>query len=131
MKSPGVWLCGHEDHVKCLTRGPFECGRNDVGLRFTIACAEDLEAALDDLRPHYAGLSDVTLCVWMGVCITPLICAFSVEAWRLYQNMNRERGLPWAGGWYDQSARFIQAVDVFDGETAQIKAEQSKGDDDG
>lgn len=124
IEGENVWSCDHPEHVNCLSRGSFKCRNKDTGQTFTIETPEDLEAALDALRPTRPDISDVTRCIWMRVCIVPLLDAFTMEAWRLHVAIERGRPWPWSGGFYGQPARFARATEIIDSEQNAIRQEK-------
>lgn len=89
-------------------------------------CAE-LEDALRRAQNFYPQkMSDVTLAILLRVCIVPLLDQFSLEAWRLYNVV--ERGFwPWNESFYNQPARFARACEVINAELSMCRVEEQNG----
>lgn len=122
-----AWDCEHPNHRNCLTRGePFECGMPGQRKRYRIDSPAALESALADVVAAHPGMNDVAAAVSMGVCLAPLLDAFSAEAWTLHNALKSGAPWPWPGGYYGQPAIYARAAAVIDRELAVIQSEDAQ-----
>ena len=135
-KKSGAYDCGTcqgRSH-KCLLAGkPFAVavpGRPNMG-RYNVSSTADIPAMLAWARgnPGHADLPDLAILRGLGVCPVPLVTPLSVECMNLYHygQVNNSFALV-PGGYYDQPAFYMAAMNLIAAEESRIRAEKTEAD---
>lgn len=78
------------------------------------------------LNQNATKLGDVAVLIRAGVCVAPLLDAFTREAWRLMCIIDGNLPWPWMGTFYDQPAIFARAYEVLKSEQNKVMGEGKK-----
>jgi len=98
--------------------------------KFTLAGPEDIPVFMEWYNSRRGPFSNkFSLLRDAGICPGPLLTPLSMQLYKLYQDCQASgfcRLVP--GGYYDQPAFFIRAMEIIAGEEAQVRAERRAND---